>query len=100
MHPFVLGEIALGSLRNRDAVVAELRLLPSTDIVAEDEVMHFVNSHQLWGTGIGWVDVHLLASAQLSQTRMWTMDRRLSETGARLKLDYVPSGKFRSSPAP
>lgn len=85
-HPFVTGEVALGHLRHRDQVLALLGTLPQAEQAAHEEVLHFVAAHELAGSGLGWVDVHLLCSAALDHSRLWTLDRRLATTASRLGL--------------
>ena len=78
MHPFVLGELALGAIRARDVILAFLRALPSATVAEDDEVLEFISRSRLWGRGIGYVDAHLLAAVQLSPgTYLWTRDKRL-----------------------
>lgn len=86
VHPFVLGELALGSLRRRGEVLELAAALPSVRLVPEGEVLDFVERHALHGTGIGWVDAHLLAAAQDSRVRLLTSDRRLAAQARRLGL--------------
>lgn len=77
-HPFVIGEIALGSLRQRAAIVAALRGLPKAVVADHDEVMAFIDRYTLFGRGIGYIDAHLLASVRLTpDASLWTRDRRL-----------------------
>jgi predicted nucleic acid-binding protein len=76
-HPFVIGELACGSLAKRKQVLDLLAALPSVLIATGDEAHAMVERHSLFGTGLGWIDVHLLASAKLSQQPLWTTDRRL-----------------------
>lgn len=84
MHPFVLGEVALGSIRNRDAVLHSLRRLPELLPARPVEVMEFIERNQLHGSGVGFVDAHLLAAVRLrAGTRLWTRDRRLHGVAAR-----------------
>ncbi len=78
MHPFVLGEIALGRISNRGAVLADLALLDSPTVAENPEVFALIDRAPLWGRGIGWVDAHLLASARLDHLRLWTLDQRLA----------------------
>lgn len=86
-HPFVTGEIALGSLRQRDAVISALSDLPQARVATDEEVLRFIEREQLFGLGLGYVDVHLLAAARLTPgSTLWTRDKRLSEAAARLKL--------------
>ena len=79
MHPFVLGEIALGNLKPREPVLQALADLPGAEAATDDEVLAFVNAQSLFGLGIGYVDVHLLAAARLSPgSRLWAYEERLA----------------------
>src|SRR5207249_2254339 len=77
-HPFILGELACGAIRNREEILTHLRTLPHARAVDDEEVMAFVESRHLFGRGIGWIDAHLLASAVLTDARFMTLDRRLA----------------------
>ena len=78
MHPFVVGEIACGSLRNRQSMLELLQDLPAAVVADSDEVLQFIQRHALHGKGIGYVDAHLLASVALSEgASLWTRDQRL-----------------------
>ena len=85
-HPFVLGELACGNLRNRLSMLADLHALPATLAATNAEVFRLVGERRLWGRGLGWIDVHLLASALLSHCRFWTLDKRLARAAAELGL--------------
>lgn len=87
-HDFVVGELACGHLTGRKEILLLLRELPSVPIVDQMELLHFIESRHLMGKGIGWVDLHLLASAQLAGVPLWTLDARLHRVAARLKLSY------------
>jgi len=77
-HPFVVGELALGALRQRVAVLTALSDLPSATVATEAEVLAFIDRHALFGRGIGYVDAHLLAAARLTAgTWLWSKDRKL-----------------------
>jgi predicted nucleic acid-binding protein len=77
-HPFVIGEIALGSLKNRRTILASLADLPKAAVATESEVLRYIDASTLSGKGIGYVDVHLLASAKLStDVKIWTRDKKL-----------------------
>jgi len=79
MHPYVLGEIALGNLRQRELILASLSDLPQADVAEADEVLRLVQRGRLWGSGIGYVDAHLLAALRLTGTvSLWTRDRKLA----------------------
>lgn len=85
MHPFVLGEIACGSLRDRESLLELLNDLPGVTIATDDEAMHFIERHRLQGKGMGYVDVHLLASVALTGgAKLWTRDQRLRQAAASL----------------
>jgi len=86
MHPCVSGELACGSLKDREAVLSDLAALPAAKLATDSEVMHLVHAKRLWGRGLGWVDVHLLASALLSHCRFWTLDKKLERAAEDLGL--------------
>ncbi len=86
MHPFVVGELVLGNLANREVYLTSFNRLPLSTIATDDEVMTMIETRALFGTGIGYVDAHLLAAARLSQARLWTNDKRLQAAAARLGL--------------
>lgn len=84
MHPFVVGEIACGSLTNRASILDLLQQLPMATVAESDEVLGFIESHKLHGNGIGYIDVHLLASAAIGGAKLWTRDRRLDAVARKL----------------
>jgi predicted nucleic acid-binding protein len=89
LHPFVLGEVSVGSFRNRAATLKDMRELPEAIVAEPDEVLHLIERETLFGLGIGYVDAHLLASARLTaDTKLWTRDRRLAAAAARLSLAW------------
>lgn len=89
MHPFIVGEIALGHLRQRETVLASLRDLPQANVATPSEVLWFVEGHVLAGAGIGYVDVHLLAATRLTDgLRLWTRDKRLSSVAKRIDVSW------------
>ena len=77
MHPFIVGEIACGSLTDRAMTLDLLQHLPSAVVAEADEILGYIESQKLHGKGIGYVDVHLLASAALAGIKLWTRDKRL-----------------------
>ena len=77
-HPFVISELACGRMGRRDEILALLQSLPQVPAADHHEALAFLERHNLAGAGVGWVDVHLLASAKLGHTRFWTRDRRLA----------------------
>jgi predicted nucleic acid-binding protein len=85
-HPFVNGELACGNLSRRESLLADLAALPTAARASDAEVMRLVESRQLWGRGLGWVDAHLLASALISHCRLWTLDKRLGAAASEFGL--------------
>jgi predicted nucleic acid-binding protein len=85
-HPFIIGELACGSLHRRTEVLSLLQRLPQVPVGSHDEVLTLVERHRLMGQGIGWIDAHLLASARLAESLLWTRDRRLAEVARALDL--------------
>lgn len=86
-HPYVIGELALGNLRQREAVLSALKAMPQMTVASDDETMHFIDENNLSGCGIGYIDAHLLAATRLSPgATLWTRDRRLLAAAVRLKL--------------
>lgn len=88
-HAFVIGELACGNLARRSEVLGALAALPRAPRVGDEEVSEFLESHRLHGRGLGWVDVHLLASAHRVRVSFWTRDRRLAAAADDLKLGPV-----------
>ncbi|MFN8580864.1 MAG: type II toxin-antitoxin system VapC family toxin [Gemmatimonadaceae bacterium] len=88
VHPFVIGELACGSLRPHSEVLALLHHLTPATTLTHDDVMRFIAAHRLGGRGIGYVDVHVLASAALDGSALWTRDKALHAVAARLHLTY------------
>ena len=87
VHPFVIGELALGSLRQRESVLQSLRDLPQAVMAEDAEILDFIDRHALFGLGIGYIDVHLLASVRLTpDASLWTRDRRLQDAALRMGL--------------
>ncbi len=86
MHPCVSGELACGGLKDRRKVLCDLAALPAAKLATDSEVMHLVDTKRLWGRGLGWIDVRLLASALLSKCRFWTLDKKLERAADDLGL--------------
>jgi predicted nucleic acid-binding protein len=89
IHPYVFGELACGNLKNRAAVLSDLNTLPSAKQVPDGDALQLIEGRRLWGHGLGWVDVHLLASALLSNCRLWTLDKRLERVASNLGLGWT-----------
>lgn len=78
VHPFVIGELALGGLHNKSSILTFLQIQPQTQLVADSTVLQLIGGHHLYGRGIGYVDAHLLAAALLTpSTSLWTRDKKL-----------------------
>ena len=90
-HPAVIGELACGGLRNRKTVLGLLLDLPRAPEATFDEALALLERHTLHGAGLGWIDVHLLASALLSSP-LWTLDRKLDRAAKRLGCRWNPPG--------
>ena len=78
-HPFIIGELACGNLKNRTEILSLLHSLPMAKQAEHEEVLQFIESNRLMGRGIGYVDAHLLASAVLTGIPFWTLDKKLQE---------------------
>ena len=90
MHPFVIGEIACGDLADRVSILGLLRNLPMAAVGDPDETLGFIERHSLHGQGIGYVDVHLLASVALTDgATLWTRDKRLRAAAEGLDCAYL-----------
>lgn len=84
-HPFVVGEIALGSLKNREGILISLKGLPQAATATDEEVQQFIESNALFGLGIGYIDAHLLAAVRLNAgSQLWTRDKRLGAIANRM----------------
>lgn len=91
IHPFTIGEIAMGSIGDRAVVLRELALRPRPRVARDSEVLAMVEERRLHGSGIGWVDAHLLAATALTpETLLWTRDKRLSAAAERMGLAAKP----------
>jgi predicted nucleic acid-binding protein len=86
-HPFVTGELALGNIQKRAAILDALNGLPQASVASNEEVLRFIDQQSLFGLGIGYIDAHLLAAVRLSsQALLWTRDKRLQAAASRLGL--------------
>lgn len=94
VHPFVIGEIACGTLADRAQTLDLLTNMPTAPCAEHHEVLVFIEQHRLYGRGVGYVDAHLLASVALVPGAvLWTRDRRLHSTAAALGCAYAPSAR-------
>lgn len=90
MHPYMIGELALGNFANHAKIIAQLEKLPAANVVSHANLMQFMAVRTLSGTGIGYVDCHLLASTLLMGCKVWTRDKRLANQATRLQINYTP----------
>jgi predicted nucleic acid-binding protein len=84
IHPFVIGELACGNIRNRKEILSLLHDLPSVPVIEQQEFLSFVESRRLAGQGLGFIDIHLLASSLLARTPLWTVDKALRSAAVKL----------------
>ena len=87
-HPFIIGELSCGNLKNRDEIISLLQTLPMAVQAEHEEVMTFIEKYRLMGKGLGYVDMHLLASSVLSNIPLWTLDKKLNDISLLLKKAY------------
>ncbi len=87
-HPFIIGELACGNLKNRAEILSLMEALPMALYAQHEEVMHLIENDRLVGRGLGYVDIHLLASAILTKVSLWTMDKKLNQASSKLGLAY------------
>jgi hypothetical protein len=87
-HPFIIGELACGNIKNRKEIMSLLQALPQSLIADHDEILAFIEHNKLMGIGIGLIDVHLLASSLLSDLPLWTADKRLRTTASKVNILY------------
>ena len=96
MHPFVIGEISLGYLKNRSGILQDLKKMPRAPTAQDEEVWHLIESRGLVAVGIGYVDAHLLASVRIIPgLGLWTRDKRLHAVAERLGFAITPDRKAR-----
>ncbi len=87
-HPYVIGELACANLSQRREILALLSSLPQVTEADHDEVLDLAERHRLDGRGLGWIDLHLLASSLLETTTLWTLDRRLADQARTLAVVF------------
>lgn len=91
LHPFVYGELACGNIQNRADFLHTISSLPRPHLATDEETLAFLEEHQLMGKGLGYIDIHLLASTALTKDSLvWSRDKRLASVASRLELGYVP----------
>jgi hypothetical protein len=88
IHPFILGELSCGNIRNRKEVLSLLRTIKSIDLVLDEEVFILIEERNLFGRGLGFTDIHLLASALIHHVPIWTRDKSLKLVAEQLAIGY------------
>lgn len=88
-HPFIVGELSCGSLKNRTRIISLLQALPVSRVAEHQEVLSFIENHSLQGKGLGYIDMHLLASALLTGIPLWTLDKNLDSCASRLGCRHI-----------
>jgi len=87
VHPFIIGELACGEMKQRSEVLALVATLPSIVVATDEETLHFIERHHLMGKGIGYIDAHFLAAITLTDgAQLWTRDKRLAGVAAELRI--------------
>ena len=87
-HPFVVGEIACGNLKNRATILRLLSALPAVDVADDAEILELIDARRLFGRGLGLIDIHLLASCRIAGVALFTHDRRLAALAAELDVSF------------
>jgi predicted nucleic acid-binding protein len=90
-HPFIIGALACGNLGNRAEILTLLQALPLSPVVEDTEILEFIENNSLMGRGLGYVDIHLLASVIIGNIVLWTYDRRLNAAAIELGVSYLRS---------
>ncbi|MEL7353927.1 MAG: type II toxin-antitoxin system VapC family toxin [Cyanobacteria bacterium P01_A01_bin.116] len=91
IHPFIIGELACGNLQNRQEIISLLQNLPNSSRASDQEALLLIENHALMGRGIGYIDVHLLASVLLTEgAKLWTRDKRLVAIATEMDRSYQP----------
>jgi predicted nucleic acid-binding protein len=91
VHPWIVGEIACGNLARRATILRELQKLPQISVARDHEVLFLIERHRLMGTGIGYIDAHILAAAVAQGASIWTRDKRLLAVAAGLRVLHSPA---------
>jgi predicted nucleic acid-binding protein len=87
-HSFIIGELACGNLKDRAVILSYLELLPTCLEANHEEVLSFIENNHLMGQGLGYVDVHILASTVLTGVPLWTLDKKLVQAADKLHMNY------------
>ncbi len=90
IHPFVIGELACGNIKNRVEILALLHTLPTSSVADIEEIIIFIDNNRLMEKGLGYIDVHMLASAILSNSCLWTKDKPLANAAKGMRIGFEP----------
>ena len=88
-HPFIIGELACGNIKNRNKIFSLLQSLPMAKQANNDEILEFIEIKKLMGKGLGYIDIHLLASAFLSNVSLWSLDKKLKHLSLQFNVGFV-----------
>jgi len=88
IHEFIIGELAIGNLKNRNPILDLLESVPKLKKLSHDEFMFFVDKYSLFGRGVGFVDIHLLAATKMANIKIWTLDKNLLKIAEEMNLNY------------
>jgi predicted nucleic acid-binding protein len=87
-HPLIVGELACGNLKQRSEILSLLRALPSVVVAEHNEVIDLIENQRLMGKGLGFIDMHLIASALMSRVNLLTFDRKMNQFATLLGLAH------------
>lgn len=87
-HPLIIGELACGNLKNKSEIFSLLQALPIAIVAEHEEILTFIDNYRLMGKGLGYIDMHLLASALLSRVSIWTLDKKLNKVTSELRIGF------------
>ena len=87
-HPFTVGEIACGGIKNRREIINLLNDLPSVVTLDHSDILDFIENRKIMNKGIGYVGIHLLGSALVSDTPLWTFDKALKKIATQFSIGY------------
>ncbi|HOT47112.1 MAG TPA: PIN domain-containing protein [Spirochaetota bacterium] len=88
IHPFIIGELACGTMKNREEILNLLQTLDSSPEISLQELLRFIEMNKLQGKGIGFIDINLLASSLLSDCKLWTKDKKLHDVAQKMGIAY------------
>ena len=86
IHTFVIGELACGNFANRSEILALLNALPRIEPALDEEIFNFIEVNRLYGIGLGYIDIHLIASALINNVKIWTRDKSLQKAVTTLNI--------------